>query len=104
MTETTTQCFAGPTTRQHAGLTIGSYNVDRKLVAAVQNSACGARCHEAANLLNSYGLAAQAYARSASRGDGEASGRELEVLERSECALRVFLSQCRGQRRFVYSS
>ena len=68
--------------------------IDGRLISAVQINA-GARCHEAANLLNCYGLASQAYAMSVSREDGDAAARELKVLEESECALRRFLFRCR---------
>lgn len=68
--------------------------IDSRLVAAVQINA-GARCHEAANLLNCYRLASRAYALSVSCQNRDTAVEDLELIEQSERALRKFLFECR---------
>lgn len=73
---------------------LGSYNIDRQLIAAVQINA-GARCHESANLLNCYQLCAQVYRDAIDCQDEEEVEWALKILQDSEVKLRMFLFQCR---------
>ncbi len=74
---------------------LGPLNIDIQLVAAVQCSA-GARCHESANLLNSYQLWAQIYQRAMKSKDNEEARGALHMVQDSEVNLRKFLFQCRS--------
>lgn len=73
---------------------LGPYNIDSHLIAAVQINA-GARCHESANLLNCYYLSAQTYGDALSREDDETAQWAIKILQDSEVSLRKFLFQCR---------
>jgi hypothetical protein len=70
------------------------YNVDVRLVAAVQRN-CGARCHEAANLLGCYSLCAEMHQRAVRGHDPKNARAARDLLENSEASLRKFLFECR---------
>lgn len=73
---------------------LGPYNVDRRLIAAVQVSA-GAHCHTSANLLHCYQLSALAYDDAVACNDAEGARSMLESLNSAEVELRRFLGRCR---------
>jgi len=77
----------------------GPYNVDRQLIAAVQIHA-GARCHQAANLLHCYCLAALAYESAVKQGDAKMAEEMQAILQESEANLRKFLFGHPSQERF----
>jgi hypothetical protein len=69
--------------------------VDNRLVASVQKAA-GRRCHHAANLVQSYTLAAHLCGIARQRNDDSELAEARSMLSDSERALRCFLSECRG--------
>jgi hypothetical protein len=74
------------------------YNIDVKLIAAVQTNA-GARCHEAANLLSCYSLCAELHRRAVDDRDADEARSSRVLLERTEVDLRKFLFQVRWPQR-----
>ena len=72
--------------------------IDSHLVADVQKHA-GARCHEAANLLNCYTLLAELHRRAISTQDSEAARSAHDMITDAEVNLRKFLFQCRWPER-----
>ena len=66
--------------------------VDTRLVAAVQGGA-GARCHEAANLLQTYYNCAEVYRVRLQR-SAERAQQAWCVLQQAKVRLRQFLTEC----------
>ncbi len=66
--------------------------VDTRLVAAVQGGA-GARCHEAANLLQAYYNCAEVYRVRLQR-SAERAPQAWCVLQQAKVKLRQFLTEC----------
>lgn len=66
--------------------------VDTRLIAAVQGGA-GARCHEAANLLQAYYNCAQVYRLRLQRRKEQAQ-EAWSTLQQARTRLRKFLSEC----------
>ena len=66
--------------------------VDTRLVAAVQGGA-GARCHEAANLLQTYYNCAEVY-RVRQQRNAERAQQAWCVLQQAKVRLRQFLTEC----------
>ena len=66
--------------------------VDTRLVAAVQGGA-GARCHEAANLLQTYYNCAEVY-RIRQQRNAERAQQAWCVLQQAKVRLRQFLTEC----------
>jgi hypothetical protein len=69
-------------------------DVDTRLVAAVQSGA-GARCHEAANLLQSYLVCAEVYRMRLQRRKEKAQ-EAWSTLQQAKVKLRKFLCECRA--------
>jgi hypothetical protein len=67
--------------------------LDTRLVAAVQ-AAAGARCHEAANLLQTYYMSTEAYRVTSRQGNSPAAAAEARALcQAAKVRLRDFLAE-----------